>query len=246
MLSHLFFSYSFSEKQRHCLILFTSLVFLSVTETKNIHQTLQQLHSAQKKYADTKALVSQQKQRIAQTHEALRKQKKSTDFIDSAECIKRLITRTQTAQLAPQITEQKTNQYSIAIQANTEVWQKFFSTLNETLQTCATPIKININKSDQENIETAEIVFSILDSEKNDHHNRLKENTIIAPNTAWVGILAKDKQSWVFLKQADQTLLGLTTNEYLPNTHWKIRAVKPTHIILENDFSHTQTVQGLF
>jgi hypothetical protein len=59
----------------------------------------------------------------------------------------------------------------------------------------------------------------------------------------WVGILAIGAQYWAFLKQADQTIIGLSLNQHVPGSPWQIIALTKNQIVLEHRTTHTQWIK---
>ena len=73
--------------------------------------------------------------------------------------------------------------------------------------------------------------------------NKQINTTPLPTEIEWVGILAKGTQYWAFLKQADQTIIGLSLNEHLPDSPWQIVALTKKQIVLEHNTTHTQWIK---
>jgi len=247
MTNMLLFYHSLTPRQRQCLIIFICLLFLSLTETQCIIQTIEQLQVIEKKYAIAATTLSKQMQLLQQTNSLSHNPQQPLPRMQPSECENQLITQAHAAQIvSTQLSQQTSNQYTLQGSASWDAWQKFFSSLNKETQSYIQLISLKITGEAEANHYTVVMIFAFSNTQNSNLKNNASSNDAVAPEVEWLGILTKGAQYWAFLKQADQTLLGLTTNEYIPNSHWKIIALKPRQIILENDLSHEHITQGLF
>lgn len=241
----LLFYQALSPKKRQCLIVLMSLLFLSFTETQNLMQAIEQTRIIEKKHTAATTTLRKQMQLIQQTNSLLRNKQKSSQAMQPSECENQLINQARKAQIfTVQLTHHNTRQSTLQGKATWDAWQNFFNGLSG-IQSYLKLNSLSLTRDAETNDYTVIMTFEFSAAQSSIIKNNAPSNTVTPPEIEWLGILAQGTQYWAFLKQPDQTLLGLTLNEYLPTTHWKIIALKPTQIILENDLSHEHLTQEL-
>lgn len=224
---------TYSRKQRFWLCIALSILFVSATETKTMVQHIKALQSAQQRdQLATQALTNQTNilQQAQTLTAAIQKSQPLLHDEDLENTFTRAAKQAQIFDLA--IHNDGANQYTLNASAPWQSLLKWIATIHSTSK----PIALTLTRHTEENIWT---MTGQIETHGTGAALTKHTSSALAPGEMeWLGLLQKNTHYWVFLKQADQTILGLTKNEYIPTTHWQIHTLTAKQMVLENSDSH--------